>query len=473
MRSLYWFRSDLRVADNLAFIDAVHASECLIAVFILTPQTWKAHYAAPCKIRFLLAHLKVLSESLWKRGIPLLIREGPSFSDCPRVLEQLCDEYRIDAVYFTHEYPLDEKKRDQAVSERLGRDRQVYAYHQQLVLPPGTVLSKQNTPFQVFTPFKNAWLIEAEERQAWRTCRQSRKTFESIVNPDFIPNKLEGFTGQPLSFHWEVGEKNAQKYLKEFCQDKLSAYQQHRDILHLEGTSRLSPYLALGIISVRQCITAALAHSELLKLEGLKNHTGAATWIAELIWRDFYYHIVHFYPHVCRHKPFRLKTDKIPWCDDADWFEAWKMGETGFPIVDAGMRQLAQMGWMHNRLRMVTAMFLSKILLLDWRLGERYFMENLIDGDFAANNGGWQWCASVGTDAAPYFRIFNPTLQSQRFDPHGDFIKQFCPELSHLDSKTIHAPFASRNQKELFNYPRPMVDYTKMRNRTLGVFKKL
>ncbi len=205
----------------------------------------------------------------------------------------------------------------------------------------------------------------------------------------------------------------------------------------------------------------------------MKNNEGAATWISELIWREFYNHIIHFHPDICRHKPFKLKTDNIPWRYDDNLLEAWKKGMTGFPIVDAGMRQLLQTGWMHNRLRMVTAMFLSKILLLDWRLGEKHFMEHLIDGDFAANNGGWQWCASTGTDAVPYFRIFNPITQSQRFDPTGDFIRRFCPELSHLDSKTIHHPFAFGVKPKELNYPQPIVDYKAMRQNTIELFKRL
>ena len=223
---------------------------------------------------------------------------------------------------------------------------------------------------------------------------------------------------------------HSQHKLKAFCQEKIEAYQQNRDFPNINGTSQLSPYLAQGVLSARQCITAALDASELFDIENIKSHEGIATWVSELIWRESYYHIIHFYPDLCRHEPFRPKTDNIPWSYDNDLLDAWKKGMTGFPIVDAGMRQLLQMGWMHNRLRMITAMFLSKILLIDWRLGEKHFMEHLIDGDFASNNGGWQWCASTGLDAVPYFRIFNPTRQSQRFDPAGNFIRHFCPAKS-------------------------------------------
>ena len=235
----------------------------------------------------------------------------------------------------------------------------------------------------------------------------------------------------------------------------------------------MSPYLTQGIISPRQCITAALEASNILDIRELQKSEGASTWVSEFIWREFYHHIIHFHPDICRHKPFKLKTDNIPWRNDKDLLTAWQSGMTGFPIVDAGMRQLQQTGWMHNRLRMITAMFLSKILLIDWRLGEKHFMNHLIDGDFASNNGGWQWCASTGVDATPYFRIFNPTLQSQRFDPSGAFIKHFCPELSSLDSKTIHAPYSVQKSIDKIDYPPPIVDYRLMRQKTLECFKKI
>ncbi len=473
MRSLYWFRSDLRIADNVALADAMRSSDFLIAVFILTPTTWKSHYAAPCKIRFLLENLTALSEMLWKQGIPLLIRKGPAFSDCPKVLEDLCNQYDIDNIYFNHEYPLDEYKRDQAVTKRLESYVNVSTYHQQLVLFPSEVLSNQNTPFKVFTPFKNAWLVKAYKQQAWCTHKEVKKKFNTGIKPDPIPSRLQGFTGQKIDLHWDGGEKAAQKKLTIFCQDKLHDYQEHRDYPDIEGTSGLSPYLAQGVISPRQCITAALEANDITDIDMIKRSEGLATWISELIWRDFYNHIIYFHPDVCRHQPFKLKTDNIPWRYDDKLLEAWKKGMTGFPIVDAGMRQLLQTGWMHNRLRMITAMFLSKILLLDWRLGEKHFMEHLIDGDFAANNGGWQWCASTGTDAVPYFRIFNPTTQSQRFDANGDFIRRFCPELSDLDNKTIHNPFSFGVKDDELDYPKPIVDYKIMRNKTIELFKKL
>jgi deoxyribodipyrimidine photo-lyase len=204
----------------------------------------------------------------------------------------------------------------------------------------------------------------------------------------------------------------------------------------------------------------------------IQQETGPATWLSELIWREFYKHIVFFHPEVCRYKPYKANTDKIPWRYDEGDYQKWCEGNTGFPLVDAAMRQLNQTGWMHNRLRMVVAMFLSKTLFLDWRWGERYFMQHLIDGDLAANNGGWQWSASTGTDAVPYFRIFNPITQSERFDPEGRFIRQYCPELARLDNKAIHNPYARGVPPRSLDYPEPIVDYQAMRLKVIAEFKK-
>jgi deoxyribodipyrimidine photo-lyase len=251
----------------------------------------------------------------------------------------------------------------------------------------------------------------------------------------------------------------------------IGSYGEHRDCPAVRGTSILSPFLAAGVISPRQCLQAAVAAAR----SSATDAHGAATWISELTWRDFYTHVLVGFPRVSKNRPFRLKSDSVMWrSSDAD-LAAWKSGRTGYPIVDAGMRQLNQTGWMHNRLRMVTAMFLTKHLLIDWRVGEQYFMRNLIDGDLAANNGGWQWSASTGTDAAPYFRIFNPFTQSSRFDPDGKFIKTFCPELTRLPVQSLHDPqkLSEHLHRSKIDYPCCIVDHAVARDRALRAFKHL
>jgi len=262
---------------------------------------------------------------------------------------------------------------------------------------------------------------------------------------------------------WPAGEIEALRRLESFCDSALENYQKQRDLPSVAGTSSLSPYLAVGAISPQQCLVQALMTAP---------GEGVDTWISELIWRDFYQHIVWHFPSVCRHKPFKTGTDAIPWRRDEKDFLAWCQGKTGVPLVDAGMRQLQQLGWMHNRVRMVVAMFLSKNLLIDWRWGERFFMEHLIDGDFPANNGGWQWSASTGTDAVPYFRIFNPFSQGQRFDPEGHYIKHYIPELSALRGKDIHEPKLLKKCKPEA-YPDVMLNLNDSRERALAAFKSL
>ncbi len=255
-----------------------------------------------------------------------------------------------------------------------------------------------------------------------------------------------------------------------FCAEAIDGYAEQRDFPALPGTSQLSAYLAAGVLSVRQCLHAALAANQ---GEFASGNAGVVTWINELLWRDFYSHILVGYSKVSRNRAFKPETEALPWRDAPEDLLAWQQGRTGFPIIDAAMRQLLATGWMHNRLRMVVAMFLTKNLLIDWREGERFFMQHLIDGDLAANNGGWQWSASTGTDAVPYFRIFNPISQSQRFDPQGDFIRYWLPELKHLSNKDIHQAKQLGGLFERNDYPQPIVDLSSSRKRALNAFKQL
>ncbi|CAM5189146.1 cryptochrome/photolyase family protein [Alishewanella longhuensis] len=311
-------------------------------------------------------------------------------------------------------------------------------------MAPGTVLTQQGEIYKVFTPFKRNWLakLAASGVQCF-TKPAAQKPFN--LKLPALPLMEEGDNS---SAAWSVAELDVLNRMRSFCQQRVQDYASARDFPAVDGTSSLSAYLAIGVLSAQQCV-ARLQHEAAQQLEQEKS--GASIWLSELIWRDFYKHILVAFPKLIKHQAFQPETDKINWPNNAALFEAWCNGETGYPIVDAAMRQLNETGWMHNRLRMITASFLVKDLHIDWRWGERYFMSKLIDGDFAANNGGWQWAASTGTDAAPYFRIFNPVTQSERFDPSGDFIRRYLPQLASKTNKETHWPQNPSQPKGIFD----------------------
>ncbi|MDX1901367.1 MAG: deoxyribodipyrimidine photo-lyase [Gammaproteobacteria bacterium] len=465
MLNMVWFRRDLRIEDNPALSAACQrATAGVIALFIMTPETWLEHGMAPIQTAFLLENLRTLSTALKKKNIPLLIREVPAFKNIPALLENLIQSFKVEGIFCNRQYEWDERQRDLAVKQKLKKlDCRYYEFDDQVIIPPDKILNQQGEPFKVFTPYKRKWLSLAETLYSI-PLSSPKQQMKFSIESDVIPEASKNFL-LPTA-----GERAAEKRLITFCQKSISHYHISRDFPAKNATSHLSADLALGILSPRQCLSRVMFEEKIVTFNDFFNKTGAAVWVSELIWREFYKMILFQFPRVSRSKAFQLKTDKIPWRHDEKSFKKWCEGMTGFPLVDAAMRQLNETGWMHNRLRMLTAMFLTKILLIDWRWGERYFSTHLIDWDLSANNGGWQWSASTGTDAVPYFRIFNPITQSERFDPNGDFIRQFCPELIDLDSKVIHDPHGYGLKVQ---YPLKMVDYKQARLRTLEAFKRL
>lgn len=475
MPSLIWFRRDLRVQDNPALVEACnHATTGVIALFILTPETWLKHAVSAVQINFILANLHELSVELEKLNIPLLIRSVNSFKSIPDLLEKLSQKFKIDSIYFNRQYEWDERARDAEIIKKLSYlSLGVNQFDDQVIIPPEKILNQQNEPFKVFTPFKKKWLSMAE--LDYKTpLRKPKAQLDLNIKSDTIPNQLEEFINPiPAVFMPKPGEAAAVKALRKFCNEPIVTYQKTRDYPALDATSHLSSYLAVGILSPGQCIARVMLEHNIFTFSEFFSNTGISTWVSELIWREFYKMILFHYPQVSKNRAFKPATEHLAWSYDETLFNKWCDGMTGFPLVDAGMRQLNQTGWMHNRLRMVTAMFLSKILFIDWRLGERYFSEKLIDYDLSANNGGWQWSASTGTDSVPYFRIFNPITQSKNFDAEGKFIRQFCPELLALSDKEIHDPFAAGISPSIISYPQKIVDYKIMREKTLQAFKSL
>ncbi|MFI8482932.1 deoxyribodipyrimidine photo-lyase [Pseudomonas sp. NPDC078700] len=468
---LMWFRTDLRVHDNTAFAAAM-ANGPTVAVFLLSPGQWQAHDDAPCKVDFWLRNLTELSRELGKLNVPLLIRNADYWDQAAEVIAKLCQELDIAQVHLNQEYGVNETLRDDQVAQTLETQGvSLQSQLDQLFFQPGSVLTKTGTYFQVYSQFRKICYQRLHEQIPQRVAKPAAQT-PLAINADSVPAHVEPFAppSKALQRLWPAGEDEAMRRLAAFAEEPIADYQTDRDIPCKPGTSQLSAYLAAGVVSPRQCLHAALAFN---RGEFDSGNAGAMTWVNELLWREFYKHILVGYPRVSKHRAFRVETDALKWRRAPAELEAWQQGRSGIPIIDAAIRQLLSTGWMHNRLRMVVAMFLTKNLLIDWREGEAFFMRHLIDGDLAANNGGWQWSASTGTDAAPYFRIFNPISQSQRFDPDGRFIRHWLPELDGLSNKEIHDPSALGGLFATTDYPSPMVDLKSSRERAINAFRDL
>jgi deoxyribodipyrimidine photo-lyase len=441
MSAIWWIRRDLRLTDNPTLHAALKTGS-VIPLFILDPTFAKT---SSRRRNFLYAGLHALDQDLKKRGSFLVIRTGKPVD----VLRKLFEETKADAIFAEEDFTPYARKRDALVTKILP----LQLIHGQTVHHPNMVLKPDGKPYTIYTPYSKRW-------KAHLTPIKIVPAPEKIQTPaDIQSESLPQFSDNPL---FPAGEQEALIRLEEFLHKKIYSYAEDRNRMDLDGTSSLSPYLRFGMLGLRQAVRAA---------EQAMGEAGSAEiWLNELIWREFYIQILHHFPHVSKDS-FNASLANIRWRNDADEFEKWKSGMTGMPIVDAAMRQLQETGWMHNRARMIVASFLVKDLLIDWRWGEAWFMQNLLDGDPAANNGGWQWTAGTGTDAAPYFRIFNPVLQSEKFDPHGDYIRKWVPELSSLNKKEIHAPW--NFDIKISGYPeRPIVDREIVKERTLKAYNE-
>lgn len=469
--NLVWFRRDLRIDDNPALYFASQKKEGVIALFIETTKTWQRHDMGDVQKHFLQQNLIELEKDLSALNIPFIHLKTDYFSECPGLIKEVAKKYDIKNLYYNRQYEWDELKRDALIHKKLQSETfTIHAYDEQCLIPPHLIKSQKGTPYTVFTPFKKASLQFLKDNPNYLNVFPRPEKQKSQALP------LKKYTPSPILLNQDIswlkpGNHFIKKHLSHFIEKNISDYQQQRDYPFIEGTSKISPYLALGVISVRECLGLVIKRKALKNFDDLLKDKGIACWLSELLWRDFYKMIMFQFPHVSKNKAFKRQTDKLTWHHNESHLLAWQQGKTGIPIIDAAMRQLNQTGWMHNRLRMITAMFLSKNLWLDWRLGEAYFAKKLVDWDFSANNGGWQWSASTGNDAAPYFRVFNPISQSERFDKNGEFIKKYCPELAGLDAKQIHTPHALRGGD--LEYPKPLVDLKSTRAYAISQFKAL
>jgi deoxyribodipyrimidine photo-lyase len=438
---LVWFRRDLRLGDNTALHEASRRARHVVPVFIFDEGILRSPDIGAPRVAFLLESLRSLHKNLEHIGSRLIIRRGRPLEQ----LRQLAREAGAGAIYWNADHEPYARTRDAEVARLCAAEGwETEAFEDSMVHAPDRILKDDGLPYAVFTPYYRRW---------------DARTLDPVLPRPKVLRTPPALKSDPLpaledlGFRLEItlppaGEKAAREAMKTFMDRRVSTYGQTRNLPVLDATSRLSPHLRFGTISARTVVHEARSRQK-------ADPTTAGEvgiFISEMAWRDFYKQILWHFPKVAT-SCFKPAYDAIRWPNDERLFRAWCEGRTGYPIVDAAMRQLNTTGWMHNRLRMIVASFLTKDLLVSWQWGERYFMQKLLDGDLAANNGGWQWAAGTGTDAQPYFRIFNPASQAKKFDPEGRFIEKYLPEANSLD------------------YPPPIVDHSVQRNRALALFK--
>jgi deoxyribodipyrimidine photo-lyase len=438
--ALHWFRRDLRLSDNPALVEAVATADEVVGAFCVDPALLGP--AGAPRVAFLLRCLRALDEAMGGR---LVVRVG----DPVDVIPQLAVEVDAATVHLAEDFGPYGRRRDDAVAARLVEaGAEPVCTGSPYAVPPGSIVTGSGTPYKVFTPFSRAWRrhgwpdpVRRPPAIDWRGARSDAWP----VEPDLVGVELP-----------RAGEDAAAHRLDHFLRAKVGDYADARDRPGADATSRLSPDLRWGVLHPRQILAR------------LGDDAGGEAFATELCWREFYADVLFHRPGSAR-ESMDERVGGMPWDDgpDADErFEAWARGRTGFPIVDAGMRQLLSEGWMHNRVRMIVASFLVKDLHLPWQRGARWFMRHLVDGDLASNQHGWQWTAGTGTDASPFFRIFNPTTQGERFDPDGDYVRRYVPELRDVDSRWIHQPWRSPDGTP-DGYPEAMVDHREEREESL------
>ncbi|KAH7066216.1 DNA photolyase, FAD-binding/Cryptochrome, partial [Paraphoma chrysanthemicola] len=486
---VHWFKRDLRVRDNTGLAKAFELAKekgvGIICVWIMSPQDWEAHLVSPAKCDFELRSVDMLRKELDELDIPLYTETVSHRKNVTGRLVELAQKWNVKNVFCNLEYEPDELRRE-ARLVRLTTDKGINfdPQHDDCVVPPGSLKTGGGKQYAVYSPWFRQWVAHLHAHPHLLNERpmpnknptgfrdKYRTLFESQI-PN-LPDSKSLTSEEKMRFHslWPAGEAAALDRLERFLTEKVGKYSATRNFPALNSTGRVSAHHAAGTLAARTSVRMARDVNSSKKLDG--GQEGIKGWISEVAWRDFYRHVLVHWPYVCMNKPFKFEYTNIDWEYSNTHFAAWTEGRTGYPIVDAAMRSLNATAYMHNRLRMITASFLAKHLLLDWRLGEQYFITHLIDGDFASNNGGWGFSSSTGVDPQPYFRIFNPYLQSEKFDAEGEFIRQWVPELRKVEGKAVHSPYEDKKGAEIAKregYPRPIVEHKMARERCLARYK--
>ena len=466
--SLIWLRRDLRLYDNAALFHALKNSNQVYVVFIFDTHILnKLKNKQDRRIEFIHSSLSEIKEGLNRQDSDLIVEKGEPESLIPKLITK----YKCDSLYINRDYEKYAQDRDNLIIKLLAKNQiNTYTFKDQVLFEKAEILTQSNKPYTVFTPYKNNHLKKlAEEGIHLYDCDMYKSNFAKFsYKPIPTLEELQFEKTNLEDYDIPSGTSGGKKLLEKFNKN-IKYYSSNRNYPFIRGVSYLSVHNRFGTLSIRHLAKMAIE----------SDNAGSATWLSELIWRDFYFQIVANFPHVSENKSFKPQFENLQFENDINKFEAWKNGLTGFPIIDAAMKQINQTGYMHNRLRMIVSSFLVKDLLIDWRWGEQYFQDNLIDFDFSANNGGWQWAASTGCDSQPYFRIFNPTLQSEKFDKDGSFIKKYLPQLESLSPKQIHEPWIhfEKNQDTFpiklgEDYPFPIIKHSEQRDKALAMYKK-
>lgn len=471
-RAIWWIRRDFRLTDNTALMAAAERSEAVIPVFVFDDTLTKSDRVRGPRLAWMLDGLEILKDDLKAMKAELVFQRG---ADTVAELLKVVKEAEADAVFFNRDYSPYAKARDSRAREELEKlGVAVHDFKDLIIHESGEFESKSGKPFAVYSPYRNIWREQLKPAELGKP--KQGKLIAADLKSEPIPTAESLGVELHEAPYVQPGEANAIKQLDQFIGQPLFEYKDKRNIPAEPGTSVISMYLRWGMLSPRMAYHAGIRVMDATSSKPRRESVNK--WIDELVWREFNYELLQQFPEIAK-KNYRSEFDGLNPSGKPELLEAWKQGRTGYPIVDAGMRQMLKTGWMHNRLRLITASFLVKDLLIDWREGEPFFMQQLLCGDLAVNAGNWQWTAGTGTDAAPYFRIFNPALQAEKFDPNGDFVREYVPELKDVPTEFIHEPSKMAQADQVkYNcilgkdYPLPIVDHAVQRKLALEMYEK-